>query len=82
MFTASSRRNSHLSHSVLMKMRIRASIAIFFGLICVTTSLDAQGLASVAIPKTGENSEVAYHSQGSRGGDDCAPGMDRSAAAP
>jgi len=63
MFTAPSRRNSHLSHSVLMKMRIRASIAIFFGLVCVTGSLEAQGLASVAIPKTGENSEVAYHAK-------------------
>jgi ketosteroid isomerase-like protein len=63
MFTAPWRRNSHLSHSVLMKMRILASIAIFFGLVCVTTSLDAQGLASVAIPKTNESSEVAYHAK-------------------
>ena len=46
-----------------MKMRIRASIAIFFGLVCVTSSLRAQGLASLAVPKTGENSEAAYHAK-------------------
>ncbi|HEV7388301.1 MAG TPA: hypothetical protein VGN73_06805 [Gemmatimonadaceae bacterium] len=44
-------------------MKLRASITVCLALVYATTSLNAQGLASVAIPKTGENSEVAYHAK-------------------
>ena len=39
------------------------SIAIGLALVCVATSLTAQGIAAVAVPKSDGNSEAAYHAK-------------------
>jgi hypothetical protein len=39
------------------------SIALSLALLCAGTSLNAQGIAAIAVPKSDENSEAAYHAK-------------------
>lgn len=43
--------------------RPHKSIALCLALAFATTSLNAQGIAAVAVPKSDENSEAAYHAK-------------------
>jgi ketosteroid isomerase-like protein len=43
--------------------RPRKSVAFCLALACAATSLSAQGIAAVAVPRSDENSEAAYHAK-------------------
>src|SRR5215212_9251913 len=51
------------TYSVVSVRWLRRSLALSVAFVCGACSLNAQGLASLAVPRTGENSEAVYHAK-------------------